>query len=281
MGWGVEGTGSYDWPADLLRTSHSKGNKKEEIEEILDGLDTAKRLQEAISNFPFPKAKASRNTAVTWANDAQDFFDGAAFKKLMGSLKVLAKRVTEALKVKTLSSDAKKSLKDIQKSLDEIIESVAPNVIGPQIARMVSVLMAADKEFTLKNLKTMFTSYKACAGRKHPGITKAAQELKNWSDDPLVQQTTRNVVHGQIYNDCRDMTQNLQNLVKAQEYGGDLSGLEDRDVATIPKIAKVLIPFANAKTSFTDGMDLPALVKLVRTIKVHADLYDDIAKRVP
>jgi hypothetical protein len=45
------------------------------------------------------------------------------------------------------------------------------------------------------------------------------------------------------------MTQNVQNLVKAINYGADLKqfGFEDRDIVAQPKLAKTLVPIANAK----------------------------------
>ena len=280
MGWALE-PANFAWPDDLLRKSHAKGNKSGEIEEVLSDLEAAKKLHDAIGDFPFPPAKAAKNAAENWAANAVSFFAGGAFKKLLGSLKVILVRATKLQQQGKLGKDAKASVKTIIAALNDHINSVEHSVIDPQMMKIVHDLQEADKQYVLKNLKVLFVSYKACAAKKHPEIAEAANAVAGWSDDTGEQDQVRNAVHNKLNKACRDMTQNLQNLVKAMHYGGDLSGLEQRDITAIPKVAQSLVPIADAKKSVTEGMDRDQLIKLIRTVKVNADLYDEIAKRVP
>ena len=89
-------------------------------------------------------------------------------------------------------------------------------------------------------------------------------------------------MHNKLNKACRDMTQNLQNLVKAMHYGGDLSGLEQRDITAVPEGRAVARADRGCQEErHREGMDRDQLIKLIRTVKVNADLYDEIAKRVP
>lgn len=274
-------TAEFAWPSDLERSSYPKGNKKGEIEVIFTDLETAKKQHSSIGNFPFPRAKAGKDAADTWGKLAEDFFSGSNLKKVTGSLKIIQKRISTLSGKKDVGKDAEAALTKINKCINLTVDSVSPSVINPQIDQVKQKLLDADKEYIQKTLKTVFSTYKACAAKKHPEITQAIAAVKAWPADEKGQEDVRKAVNTMLFDACRDMTQNLNNMGKALEYGLELSGLEQRDIITIPKLSKTLVPIANAKDTLTAGMDVEQLKQLVRTVKVNADLYDEIAKRVP
>jgi hypothetical protein len=281
MGWSIENS-DFKWPDDFLRTKHTKGNKDGEIEDILEALEIAKKLHSGLSDFPFPAKKGTAAAAQSWGDSALTFFSGAPFKKLMGSLAVIKVRSEKLTKEKKTSSNAKASLKAIITAIDDVADSVQLNKITLQINKIKTDMIEADKQFVLGRLKNVFKSYRDCAARKHPEIAAAAQEVVKWQDDDIqLQQEIRNRVSALLTDAARDMTQNTQNLVKAFGYGADITGLEDRDKVTIPKINKTLVPIANHTDSLTTDMDKRQLALLIRTVKVTADLYDEIGKRIP
>ncbi len=275
--------GEFGRPLEFLRTQHSKANKAGDIEDVFSDLEAAKKLHDRIGNFPFAPKKGTAEAAQMWGEDALNFFKGAPLKKRIGSLKVIRVRVTKAETNKKFAKESKAALKTIGDKIDDVVASVDISTITPQINTIMKGLVEADKEFVLNSLTRVFKSSKDCAARKHPEIVEAAKELAKWNDD--LEESDKNkirvAVANQLTDACRDVTQNLQNRVKAFGYGADILGLEPRDKATLPKVAKTLIPIANNKGSLFDGMDKAQMAQVIRTVKVNADLSDDISSRLP
>lgn len=203
-------------------------------------------------------------------------------KQLVSALRVIEKR-SEALLKKKLSSDAKTATKAIKTSCGQHADSVDLKVMGPALTAAADKLVEADKQHTLQSLKMVFTNFKSCAQRGHPGVQKAKDVLQAWPTDPAAEDATRHQIGIALYDDCRDMTQNVQNLVKAINYGADVKqfGFEDRDIVALPKLAKTLVPIANAKAGVGVGLSKAEITTLVRTVDVNAKLYDQISSHVP
>lgn len=278
MGWTVE---DYAWPDTLLRKSYVKADSAGEIAEALNSLDDAHQAWKKTTFPQIAPKRADEDAAERWAGDVRDFFAGGELKKLVGSLKILEVRVVKLQKT-AKKKESTTALKDIKEAVVDLLDSADISKIEPQIAKALVVMKAAAGQAALDRLPMVLKSFKSCAQKQHPEIGVATQALAQWSDDPQQQGKVRDEIHGRLYDACRDMTQNLANLLKAQKAGADLTrfGLEPRHVNVLPTVAKSLIPIANAKSSVTDGKDLDQLKLLVRTVKVQADLFDNIASHI-
>lgn len=272
----------FGWPKELEPRTWQKANKNGELTDLLSDLATAKNQHAGIGNYPLIPAKANRHKADEWVRNAIDVFQGKPMKQLVGALRVIEKRCDGLEKTK-LSSDAKTAVKAIKKSCDQHADSVDMKVVLPALHAAADDLVEADKQYVLQSLRTLFASLKACAQRGHPGVQKAKAVLQAWPADPAAEDHTRQEIGNALYGDCRDMTQNVQNMVKAINYGADLTqfGFQDGDVAALPKLARSLVPIANAKSGVANGLSRAQAATLVRAVDVNAKLFDQIAGRAP
>jgi hypothetical protein len=283
MSWSVTSR-IMAWPAELQSVTYQKANKKKELTDLLKDLDTAaKQHAEAASTYPFAPGKVTTpDAAQRWAEVAAQYFSAPKTKKLAGSLKVIGKRAQE-LANKNVSTEAKKAAAAIAGACDTYAKSLELKNNQPTINAHQRKLIQDNKKETLDGLRDRFATFKAVTAKGHPGLVKAQQIMKTWPRGNAEQIKARQDLQSAIYDDSRDMTQNVMALVKAMSYGADLTqfGLQQRDVATLPKIGETLTPWANAKGSFTVGRPESALVTMVKTLAANAKLYDQIAARLP
>jgi hypothetical protein len=275
------------WP-DALNSKNAayvKANKKGELNDIFHDLDAIKAEHRKFeTQIEFPPAKATVDKAQTWGRSTAQFVSSPNMKKLVGSLKIVGKRAATAATKPKISSDAKKALGVIAKAANDHAAVFEPAKITAAINKIVHDLVEEDKKRLLGRLSTVFKSYNDCAKRGHPEIAEAKKMLAKWKNTPNADAAAEaNAVGVKINGTCRDMTQNIQNLVNAIGYGADLTqfGLQDRDVTTLPKLAKTLVPFANTSTGVGTGKSYKQMEEIVKLVDVNAKLYDQIAQRMP
>lgn len=283
MAWSLTDR-SMAWPAELQSATYQKANKKKELTDLLKDLDTAAKLHSvAASTYPFAQAKVTTpDAAQRWADVAAAYFSAPNTKKLAGSLQVIGKRA-QALGTKKLSPEAKKAVAAIAAACDTYAKSLDLKNNQATINTHQRKLIQDNKKETLDGLRDRFATFKAVTAKGHPGLKKAQQIIKTFPRGREAQIKARQDLQTAIYDDSRDMTQNVMALVKAMNYGADLTqfGLQQRDVVTLPKIGETLTPWANAKASFTVGRPETALATMVKTLAVNAKLYDEIGGRLP
>ena len=94
----------------------------------------------------------------------------------------------------------------------------------PAINATMRKLIEQDKQFVLNSLTKVFANYKACAAKGHPGVQRSRVTLDGeWPAPADAEGAARNKIGTDLFSDCRDMTQNVQNLLKAVGYGADLT----------------------------------------------------------
>lgn len=270
------------WPKSLQREGHPKAIKAGDVEDIMDSLDAAEKVFLAMNAPARPKAKASRDMLEELARLAEADYKGAAMKKLVASMNLVNKRIDNAVKDKNrkISKESKKSLTAIGTEISIRVDNLDWVNVEPVLKKLLESGVQADKEFTLPRLPSLYAAYRKKVG-DHPEIESAANLLKAWPEDPEKQHKVAGAVCQFLLDCARDMSQCTRNIVKAIDYGGDLGGLEDRDIVTIPKLNKSLVVFGNNKGNLADGKTKDDLVKMIRTVKMLADLFDEIGKRVP
>src|SRR5207248_9979907 len=123
-----------------------------------------------IGNYPLSPKKANLEQAQRWGESAGEFFRRGKGKELSGSLQILRKRAAAAADRAGISAEAQTALTAIRDSCTAHAESISYNVILPAINVTMHKLLEQDKQFVLNSLTTVFTNYKACAARGHPGV---------------------------------------------------------------------------------------------------------------
>lgn len=82
---------------------------------------------------------------------------------------------------------------------------------------------------------------------------------------------------------ARDMSQSIVNLNKAISRGIEVPGFGPRDVIVIPKPGRSLTPIANSQTAsdVTGEKNRRELLLIIKTMKAHANLFDQISSDLP
>jgi len=288
MGWGIRYEDDFAWPATLNPGSpeNVKANKKGELKDVFYDLAALqsehKKFQDTIRLAP--KRAIREVDTEKWVQDATAFAASSNVKKLVGSLKIVGKRAATAAAKPKISADAKKALQAIAKSANDHAAAIEPAKLTREIGQIRAAFEKAAHEEALKRVGATLTAFKDAAKKGHPGITEAKKLLAQWANNPAADDKEQaSAIGGHLFNDCRDMTQPLANLLKAQKAGADLGrlGLEPRDVDTLPGLAKTLVPFANGSQRITTGKNRAQVQKLVHLADVNAKLFDTIASHLP
>lgn len=292
MAFNVFGNGLV-WPDSLKAATLTSADKKNQCGDIVASLkDAEKACIKAGNSLPFPPKKADHGKASDWVVSAQRFAASSDLKKVAGALKVIQVRINNLLqanadkKNKSVSLDKKMVpiLNAISKTAGEYADSLDRKKVLPQIGAIGREAMEAERAHAIKMIGTISSAMKQCKQRGHPGVKAAAAALRDWSDeDEEAQKAVRATVGNAIRDDCRDMTQNISNLLRSLKNGGVVPGLEPRDITTLPKLAKTLVPYAGSQngTDFTGGKSKAELAKIVKTIKANAQLFDQISDHLP
>lgn len=286
MGWGLGATDSFAWPPELdSRTAASKkANKKHELDDIFHDLDALRAEHAKLEKkIEFARKNLNAVKAKEWGQRAMTFASSSDVTKLVGSLKIVAKRAATTAAKPKISSDAKKALQAIAKASNDRAADFEPNKITRSISSIVHQLVEQDTQLVLGRMADVSKKFKNCADRGHPEIGQAQQLLKTWAANPAADDAKEALaVAGKLYDACRDMTQNISNLEKARAVGADLTalGLQPRDVETLPKLAKTLVPYAGGAQSAGKGKNRAQMDKIVKLVAVNAKLYDEIASHI-
>ena len=282
MGWTLD---NFAWPDSLESKTYADANKNGELTDILRDLGQVKSGFLEIGNYPLSPKKANLEQAQRWAQSAADFFARGKGKELSGSLQILRKRAATAADQPGISAEGQTALTAIRDSCTAHAESISYDVMMPAINATIRKLIEQDKQFVLNSLTTVFANYKACAAKGHPGVQRSRVTLDGeWPTDTDAEDAARDKIGIDLFGDCRDMTQNVQNLLKAVGYGADLTqfGLNKRDIETLHLISKALVPIANAKSSVVPvGRSKAEIDTLAQEVEANAWLYDEIAKHMP
>ncbi len=282
MPWEYNLERDWNWPAEFERKTYLKADRNGDIEEVLADLEEAKKLFQRLESPPFPQPRGDREMAEEIAEKARAWYKLAGVKGLSSALKAVGLRIDKMLKPPfKLASESKKAVQSISAMINICRDAIDPQAAEHLIKLYYEKAIEKDKETTLPKLGLLYDTYRTCTAEKHVNIGLAAKELTKWPEDVKDQQAVANTVVTFLSKAARKMTQNLKNILKAIDYGGDLGGLEDRDRVTIPKLNVSLQPIANDSGDLAVGKSKEELLRLIRTVKVHADLFDEIGKRLP
>lgn len=266
-----------------------RADKKGEVADIAASLDgVVKVIRTAERSVVLPPLRADRGDAQTFVRNAQAYINGD-LKKVHGSLLVASKRIETALK------DAKAKRRPINKKLLPILTALKQNcdtyaasidrkTLVVRLPPLAEAAMAAEEERILRMVGPVSKTFRACAGKGHPQLASCARLMRNWREDmPDVHDQIRSKVGDMLRTCARDMSQNVVNLNKAISRGIEIPGFEQRDYVTIPKLARSLTPLANSQTAtqITGDMSKADLLNLIKTMKAHANLFDQIASHLP
>lgn len=277
------------WPDALKAADFRKIDKKGAAEEIAGSLEAAEKTFRAmLGKLPGVPNRASREQANDFLKNAQSFLASGEVKKVAGSLQIVSKRaakmISEAPKLK-LDKKVVSALQTVRAAADDHVDALDRKKIIPKLGTLARDLEEADRQMVLSRIGPTMTAFKACAAKGHVEINSAARLLRNWRDE--AEEGDKDEIRKGIYQllrkACRDMSQNTGNLAKAVKAGGTIDGLEDRDVKTLPKLTTSLARVGNATSedSVTGGLDRGGLAQLIRTVQTNAQLYDQIAGRLP
>jgi hypothetical protein len=287
MGWGIRFQDSFMWPdaLDPKSGANVKANKKGELNDVFHDLAALQAEHKRFSNtIRLAPQKAGRGADTEkWVQDATAFASSADVKKLVGSLKIVGKRAATAAAKPKISSDAKKTLQAIAKSANDHAAAIEPAKLAREIGQIRAELVKAGHEASLKMAGMTLGAFKDCAKKGHPGIAEAKRMLTQWAANPAADDATEAQKIGtELYNDCRDMTQPLTNMLKVQQAGADLTqfGFQQRDIETLPGLGKTLVPLANASKPISTGKNRAEMQKLVHLADVNAKLFDTIASHL-
>lgn len=287
MRWGIRYGDNFIWPdaLDPKSAAYAKANKKGELNDIfhdLAAIQAEHRKFQTDIEFA-PARQRNKETTDGWVQNITAFAGSANVKKLVGSLKIVGKRASTAAAKPKISSDAKKALQAIAKSANDHAAAMEPAKLAREIGQIRAELVKAGNEEALKRVGSMLAGLKAIANKGHPGIAEAKKRLAQWANNPAADAEEEAAAIGRhLYDDCRDMTTGLGNLIKAQKAGGDLvaAGLQQRDVVTLPGLTKTLTPFGNSMDTYK-GKDRAQMQKILHTVDVNAKLFDTIASHIP
>jgi hypothetical protein len=282
VGWTLD---NFAWPNSLESKTYADANKNGELTDVLRDLGQVESEFLKIGDYPFPPTKANLEQAQRWGQTAAAFFRHGNGKKLSSSLQILRTRAAAAADHPRISAEGQTALTAIRDSCTAHAESISDDVMMPAINATMRKLNEQDKQFVLNSLTKVFASYKACAAKGHPGVQRSRVTLDSeWPALADAEEAARNKIGTDLFSDCRDMTQNVQNLLKAVGHGADLTqfGLDERDIKTLHLISKALVPIANAKSSVvTVGKSKAEIDTLAQEVEANAWLYDEIAKHMP
>lgn len=92
----------------------------------------------------------------------------------------------------------------------------------------------------------------------------------------------RSTVSEALKRACRNMTQNLANILRAVQNKVDLTpfGLQDREIDALQKIVKPLVVIGNAEGSVTQDLDFDGMHEMLAHARQLAAVYDAVAKKV-
>ena len=275
--------GTFD-KAPLVRA-----DKKGEIEDITASLDAVQvTIRTAERSVLLPPQRASKKQAADFVRNAQAYINGD-LKKVAGALKVTSKRIENALKDhkakrRTINKKLVPMITGLKAACDAYAASIDRKTLVTRLPRLAEAAMAAEEAQVLRMVGPVSKTFRSCAAKGHAEINSSARLMRNWRDDmPDAHEGIRGKV-GELLRKCaRDMSQNVVNLNKAVSRGIEIPGFEARDYTTIPKLAKSLTPIANSQSGdqITRDMGKAELLHLIRTMKAHANLYDQIASHLP
>lgn len=288
MGWGIRHADDFMWPASLDPKSPAnvKANKKGELNDVFHDLAALqgehKRFSHTIRLAP---QKTIRDADTDkWVQDITAFVASADLKKLVGSLKIVGKRAATTAAKPKISADAKKALQAIAKSANDHAAAIEPAKLTREIGVIRAELDKASADESLRRVGGSVKAFKDCAKKGHPGLAQAKNVLTQWAANPAADDAKEaQAVGSHLFNECRDMTQPLVNLLKAQRAGANLVrlGFEKRDADTLPGLAKTLVPFANSSKPISTGKNRAQMQKYVHLVDVNAKLFDTIASHLP
>jgi hypothetical protein len=281
--WSVV-TGEYLWPKALETKQYALANKKGGLTDLLSNVDTAHEQWKRIGNWPGGvQGRVSTTRARSLGQDVLDFFKAGAPPKLRGACEIIAKRAAVISKDSKASKEARKAALAIGTAAGGIAEFMEGGSLTTAVNKAVNELVDASKRLILARMKNVFVQFKAVADKGHPGLWAARAQLQNWPADAAGQDQALQRIGTSLYDDCRDMTQNVANMVKAIDEGLDLTefGVQPSAIKTLPGLSKGLVPIANSKAGVTNGLDRAAVTKLVAQIERDAALYDKIADKLP
>lgn len=280
------------WPASLSGSELKKLDKKEQLTDLINTLNDAKIVCEVQvgTKVPYPPRRADDEDANAWVQRATAFVRSTDLKKLVGTLQIVKKRVENRLE----AAERKKSPEPLDKKLVPVLKQIAAEAeayansldskdLIPRIGTLAQKMMEAEHVTVLERIGPVIKASRQVRAKGHPEIRLAVNALNAWDDN--ADEEAKNAVRFEVGTNlracCRNMGQNVGNLLKAIKHGGDIPGIEPRDLDTLPKLHKTLSECGNTEREMelTGGMDKAAMVKLIRTIKANADLYDQIVDR--
>lgn len=278
-----------EWPSALKAADFRKIDKKGAATEIASSLEAAEQTFKAMrTRIPGVPNRANQDQANVFLKDAQNFLASGEVKKVLGSLQIVSKRaakmISEAGKLK-LDKKVVTALQSVKSTADAHADALDRKKIIPKLGALATDLIEADRVMVLSRLGPTIKAFRTCAAKGHPEIGSAARILRNWRDEAeeTDKEQIRTKIFGLLYDACRDMSQCTGNLAKVLKAGGTVPGLEDRDLKALPKLTSSLSRIGNAQNSasIVGGLDRGGLAQLIRTVQVNAQLYDQIAARLP
>lgn len=283
-------TDGIDGQAVFSDAALKSADKKKQLEDIVGTLKDLNRAIIAVGGaVVFPRAKGGQNIAKAFVADAQKFIAGAQMKQLHGALKITSTRIDRAL------ADAAKDQRKIEKKLIPLLKTISAEctnygksidrkVLIPRVGKLAHAMIEADKVDAMKKIGPVSKAAKSCAAKGHTEINSSARLMRNWDESQPEQNAEIAKKVGNMLRDaCRDMSQNMVNMKKMLDYGLDIPGFGDREAQTVPKLAKFLTPYANSQSGsvFTNGKSRAEMLQLIKTMKVQADLFDNVVAALP
>jgi len=202
------------------------------------------------------------------------WYSGGPVKNLAAELKkvaVKAKQVAaEYKKAKLVPKKSAEAAEEVRFAADWLTVTLNKNSMGTMLE---DALKERRAELLAKAKRSAGTNIMAAAAvrKKIPASLKvAAEAAKTWT--PETEAESRGKIGSKLRDLCRDCTQPLGNMMKAQKAGASYEGFDEKAAAAL---YKKMVKVSDSKT-WTDvygGKSKPEMVNEIRTVKTWCDEF--------